>query len=347
MSNIEWTDCTWNPVIGCRHVAEGCRHCYAETMSKRLAAMGQKDYASILEAKGKFNGSAITRPETLAEPLLWKKPRMVFVNSMSDLFHEDVPFEFVAAVFGVMAACPQHTFQLLTKRPERALEFFGFRWATGARYEGCGYRSACTADGRRFLGDAMPYDGALAWPLKNVWLGVSVATQADADKNIPILLKCPAAVRFVSAEPLIEAVNLRELNAVATAVRDGKPLVVRDQVDALGGVGGGPLAMLLGYGEKRASLDWIIVGGESGHSARPCDVAWIRSVVEQCKSAGVPCFVKQLGAKPFEQNAYTTPSSFDVWRKGYELKDRKGGDPSEWPEDLRVREWPKAEAAHG
>lgn len=358
MTKIEWTDATWNPVIGCRHVSEGCRHCYAETMSKRLAAMGQEDYASILDANGRFSGKATTRPETLAEPLRWKKPRMVFVNSMSDLFHEDVPFEFVAAVFGVMAACPQHTFQVLTKRPERALKFF--EWCEG--------RDSCNGPSDLCVQHAHETQSVIDahkdwehvcegdppdWPLKNVWLGVSVATQADADKNIPILLKCPAAVRFVSAEPLIEAVNLRELNAVATAVRDGKPLVVRDQVDALGGVGGGPLAMLLGYGEKRAALDWIIVGGESGPSARPCDIAWIRSIVEQCKAARVPCFVKQIGALPVIDKAdiYEAANAGVRIPRGqkvaaFNLKDRKGGDPNEWPEDLRVREFPESEVAH-
>lgn len=368
-TKIEWTDTTWNPVIGCRHVAEGCRHCYAETMSKRLAAMGKKDYASILDAKGKFNGRAITRPETLAEPLHWKKLRRVFVNSMSDLFHEDVPFEFIAAVFGIMAACPQHTFQVLTKRPERALEFMQWRWRpanvpnTGrtpgghpARMIGGvkGWNNSepsramadCVSwayefgsdDVRDKLTDAIPI--TVSSPLPNVEFGVSLSDQGTADYAVPLVLRIPAAVRFVSAEPLIEAVNLRELNAVATAVRDGKPLVVRDQVDALGGVGGGPLAMLLGYGEKRAALDWIIVGGESGPSARPCDVAWIRSIAQQCKAAGVPVFVKQLGANPHEQFG-----GAGALRPMLKRGNRKGGDPAEWPEDLRVREWPNTEPA--
>ena len=186
-----------------------------------------------------------------------------------------------------------------------------------------------------------------------MWLGVSVATQADADKNVPVLLKCPTAIRFVSAEPLIEAVNLRELNAVAMAVRDGKPLVVRDQVDALAGVGGGPFAMLFGYGEKRAALDWVIVGGESGPGARPCDVAWIRSIVEQCKSAGVPVFTKQVGSRPvsFATVDFGPPENrtYDMQSQmyHYRLADRKGGDTEEWSEDLRVRQFPPAEAFHG
>lgn len=309
-SNIEWTDCTWNPVIGCRHVAEGCRHCYAETMSKRLAAMGQRDYASILTKDGKFNGKAITRPATLAEPLHWKKPRMVFVNSMSDLFHEDVPFEFIAAVFGVMAACPQHTFQVLTKRPQRAKDFF--EWADvnigepdyfARFFDGTPVRQIY-ADGR-----AEPTSD---WPLKNVWLGVSIATQPDADKNIPVLLKCPAAVRFVSAEPLIREVFLQQ-----------------NWINAL---------LCQACGTK--ALNWVIVGGESGAYARPCDVAWIRSIVEQCKAAAVPVFVKQLGSNSQEQFGGS-----GALRPRLKSRNIKGGDPSEWPEDLRVREFPKCEAA--
>lgn len=337
-TKIEWTDTTWNPVIGCRHVAEGCRHCYAETMSKRLAAMGKKDYASILDAKGKFNGRAITRPETLAEPLHWKKPRRVFVNSMSDLFHEDVPFEFIAAVFGIMAACPQHTFQVLTKRPERALAFLN--WADEnigepdyyARFFDCdpATRQAST-DGR-----AEPTSD---WPLKNVWLGTSIATQADADKNVPVLLKCPASVRFVSAEPLIEAVSFTRVIESPT----GEPTVHRWLQSGLG--------KLLGY-EGSPCLDWVIVGGESGPGARPCDIAWIRSIVEQCKAARVPCFVKQIGALPVIDKAdiYEAANAGVRIPRGqkvaaFNLKDRKGGDPNEWPEDLRVREWPNTEPA--
>jgi protein gp37 len=322
MTNIEWTDSTWNPVIGCRHVAEGCRHCYAETMSKRLAAMGQKDYASILtlpsatEPGGKFNGKAVTRPETLAEPLRWKKPRMVFVNSMSDLFHEDVPFEFIAAVFGVMAACPQHTFQVLTKRPARALEFY--EWADQNIGEPDYY---LPFTGKYGMPEGRINEISADWPLKNVWLGVSAAHQPDADALIPILLKCPAAVRFVSAEPLVEKLDF------AFDHECGDPPHWRCP----------PIP------------DWVIVGGESGPGARPCDIAWVRSIVEQCKSAGVPCFVKQLGAdvrcKPAEAWPAGTKWFVDgVNRVG--LHDRKGGDPSEWPEDLRAREFPKQEPAH-
>lgn len=342
MSNIEWTDVTWNPVIGCRHVAEGCRHCYAETMSKRLAAMGQKDYASILDAKGKFNGKAIARPATLAEPLSWKKPRMVFVNSMSDLFHEDVSFEFIAAVFGVMAACPQHTFQVLTKRPDRALAFFewiktapisepfergGKQFGVPRELTVCSMQLEAEAEtdvDRASFGSIYEMAGAVvainkpAWPLKNVWLGVSIATQADADKNIPVLLKCTASVRFVSAEPLIEAVSLQRF-----MFEDCPSECVSKSHERAG------------HRVPNGALDWVIVGGESGPGARPCDLEWVRSIVQQCEAAGVSCFVKQMGTKwAIAQPGWGTAR----------CDDRKGGKPDRWPEDLRVRQFP--EVAH-
>lgn len=293
-----WTERTWNPVIGCRKIAAGCKSCYAETMSKRLAAMGQKDYATVLTPEGKFNGRAITRPGTLAEPLRWKKPRMVFVNSMSDLFHEDVPFEFIAACYGVMAACPQHTFQILTKRPGRMLAFF--EWV--ARFAGkaqeaalCKNRAADNIDYRilRWNGDDP------VWPLKNVWLGVSIATQADADANIPVLLQCPAAVRFVSAEPLIGEVKFR--------------------------TGNNWTAIMLGCGDVRGpTLNWVIVGCESGPSPRAWDTYEhnARSIIDQCVAAGVAVFHKQMP-----------------------VNGRKSGDHEQWPKWARVRQWPKADAA--
>lgn len=237
--------------------------------------------------------------KSLDKPLRWRKPKRVRV--LSDLFHEDVPFEFVAAVFGVMAACPQHTFQVLTKRPERALEFFEWIDAKAAgddtvantprefavmqawRHDGPENGLYCrgfNTDSKHALGE---------WPLKNVWLGVSIATQADADKNIPELLQCPAAVRFVSAEPLIEAVEIQ--GALETW-----------QCKKCGAASSQPGGECQAFEfcededvERLPGLDWVIVGGESGPGARPCDVAWIRSIVEQCKAAGVPVFVTNRG----------------------------------------------------
>lgn len=329
MTNIEWTDATWNPVIGCAHVAEGCRNCYAEKMSKRLAAMGQDDYAQVLTPGSHFNGKAIPRPATLAEPLRWRKPRKVFVNSMSDLFHKDVPFAFIAAVYGVMAAYPQHTFQILTKRPERMLEFMGWM-DRNADHNGCTCGFVAAKCLRAVLPEfkfPSPNTEVPEFHLPNVWHGTSVAEQKDADKNIPLLLKVPSAVRFISAEPLIGPVTLERPNWVGSKLTD--PV---EQPDGTRGC-----TWLDDF------IDWVIVGGESGPGARPCDVAWIRSIVDQCKAAGVPCFVKQLGAFPVEN----TGDKYGVMYPVSRIKDRKGGDPSEWPADLRVREFPATAAREG
>lgn len=345
-SNIEWTDTTWNPVAGCAKVSAGCKHCYAETMAARhvlmSAAQGRTSpYLPVVDAeRRRWRGNFITLPERLADPLSWRKPRRVFVNSMSDLFGEGVPFEFIAAVFGVMAATPRHTYQALTKRPARMVEFFA--WCTEvAADEFCGSRvdlviaSAAThvngdAWDRNLDRAGMAVEGGV-WPLPNVWLGVSTEDQATADERIPLLLQVPA-VRFISAEPLLGPINLRRL---------------RNGGDALWPRSGG--------------LDWIIVGGESGPGARPCDVSWIRSIVRQCDEAGIPVFVKQLGAR-----ARGVPSCMGCEGERFDgdrcercadvveiadgqrvlhLRDPKGGDPAEWPEDLRVRQWPR-EVAH-
>ena len=290
MSKIEWTDETWNPVTGCTKVSAGCKHCYAEQLFPRP-----------------YPGRAFTdvqlHPERLKRPCHWRKPRRVFVNSMSDLFHEAVPDEFLDRVFAVMALSPQHTFQVLTKRPERMRDYLlalqdnedvGTEPWADAAVATVGDPYAC-----HVVDDA-------DWPLSNVWLGVSVEDQEAADARIPLLMETPAAVRFLSCEPLLGRIDLRL------------------------GPSGAPLNRWCGYYcDDRTCLDWVIVGGESGPQARPCDLAWIRSLINQCRRAGVSCFVKQLGKRPVMGDVQVS------------LRDSKGGDPSEWPEDLRVREWPR------
>jgi protein gp37 len=289
-SPIQWTDATWNPVRGCSRVSEGCRNCYAEGVAARFAGPGRpyEGLARFTPRGPQWTGEIRLVAELLEQPLRWRKPRRVFVNSMSDLFHEDVPFRFIASVFGHMHSAPRHTFQVLTKRAARMREFvewFRREWLGGS--------------------DAFPRQ----YP--HVWLGVSVEDQAAADERIPHLLATPAAVRFLSCEPLLGPVDLRE----AGPMPDG---------DSLGNG-------LHNWGTN-TGVDWVIVGGESGRRARPLEVAWARSLVEQCRAAAVPVFVKQLGA---------------VWAREsnhYPLGDAAGGDPAEWPEDLRVREMPSPEA---
>lgn len=339
---IEWTDVSWNPVRGCSRVSAGCENCYAENVARRFSGPGMP-YEGLVrikdgKARAQWNGTVRFVAERLADPLTWKKPKRVFVNSMSDLFHDGVSFEQIAAIFGAMAACPQHTFQVLTKRPERARAFF--RWYEGesgaggspyaAVYEA---RSVLAHTGMPHVRDAL--SGAQEdWPLANVWLGVSVEDQRSADERIPHLLECPAAVRWVSYEPALEAVDFR------CAAFNGA-----DSFSAMAGI------------------DWIVVGGESGPGARPFDLAWARSVIAQCAEAGTACFVKQLGARPVDASQSSVVSDVGVvmhstthecaehWAPQYEggrvvrpapvrLKDRKGGAMIEWPTDLCVRQWP-------
>lgn len=333
-TSIEWTDVTWNPVRGCSRVSEGCRHCYAERQAARFRGDDDPFHGFAYSDKSgpHWTGKVELIPSKLDEPLRWRKPRRVFVNSMSDLFHERLSDEAIAAVFGVMAACQQHTFQVLTKRPERMRE-----WVRGSG-------EALTFDaGEKLAGDngwCHAHEGE-AWPLPNVHLGVSVENQETADARIPLLLQTPAALRFVSYEPALGPVDLQEIRDGSWYDREGA-----DRYDALFGrswwrdgevgVGGGP------------AIDWLIVGGESGPGARPCDVAWIRAAVEQCRGAGVPVFVKQLGARPIGEpwvkaNGKVVTMHHHIARRGeIVLSHPRGGDPSEWPEDLRrvLREMP-------
>ncbi len=240
---------------------------------------------------------------------------------MSDLFHEKVPDGFIDQVFAVMGACPQHTFQVLTKRPERMAVYVrglnsrhtldgNFQLspqAALAKVRMPAHKSVTTL--YRELSDLL----VAPWPLPNVWPGVTVENQAAADERIPLLLQTPAAVRFVSCEPLLEHVSFSWLNPRIKVGRN-------DHLDGL------------------RALDWVIVGGESGPGARPCHVNWIRSIRDQCRRAGVACFIKQLGSKPLGPRVDGHP---DAVLGEWPLKSRAGADPAEWPADLRVREYPK------
>ncbi len=235
-TKIEWTDETWNPVTGCTKVSAGCANCYAERMARRLA--GRYGYP---EAPHHFD--VTLHPERLEQPLRWRKPRRVFVCSMGDLFHEDVPYSWVEDILRIALWTPQHTYQILTKRPER------MRVA---------YRTFCQTFN----------EGYPTKPLPNVWLGVSCENQDAADARIPPLLQTPAAVRFVSAEPLLGAIDLGLVNEH-----------------------GGPADFA-----RINGLHWLIVGGESGPGARPMHPDWARGLRDQAQTAGVPFFFKQHGA---------------------------------------------------
>jgi protein gp37 len=335
-TSIEWTDASWNPVRGCTKVSEGCRHCWAMRMAARMSKPGQwgHGFGRFRDGAPEWTGRVELVPGMLSAPLRWRKPRRVFLSSF-DLFHEALPDEAIDRVFAVMALARQHTFQVLTKRPERMRRYLETpRECLG--YAGdpvvapvmhVAWRAGQLVEDGDVQADAVSCG---PWPLPNVWLGVSVEDQATADERIPLLLQTPAAVRFVSYEPALGPVDFRSLRCGPS--RDA-------WLDALGGMRGAAHSLKDGRG-----LDWIIVGGESGPGARPFDVVWARAVVGQCKDAGVACFVKQLGAVPFD-GAFCGHGPADaahldngcIWR----LSNRMGVDPLEWPKDLRVREFPE------
>ena len=317
MSNIEWTEKTWNPITGCDKVSEGCIHCYAETLANRF--WGDRAFGDV-----QFHA------ERLQQPLKRKKPTMWFVNSMSDLFHESVSFECIAAIFGVMAVTPHHTYQVLTKRPQRMLEFFEWLQSTDADpWTECHFWALQNDDQAESL-HQLDYKGNYPWPLSNLWLGVTVENQRTADERIPLLPQTPAAVRFLSCEPLLGEIDLTCIESEAGWV-----------IDCLSGeADNDSFPSLQGAGHARKkfpAIDWVITGGESSAKARACDIVWIRSIVEQCREAGVSCFVKQLGHSP----VITTWSEDDgkiIYP--YNLSTGKGNNPDDWPDDLRVREMP-------
>lgn len=252
-TNIEWTDAVWNPVTGCTKVSAGCRNCYAETIANRF----WKDR--------KFT-DVVCHEDRLEQPLHWKKPRMIFVNSMSDLFHEDVPYSFMRKCFTTMYRANEHTYQILTKRPQRMLDFMKVE---SARFGIAGH----------------------------IWLGVSVEDQKTADERIPMLLKIPAKVRWISIEPLLEDISKS---------------FMRWTMEMEGWI--------------KTNEIWVVIGGESGPKARPCNTFWIKNIVEICQIQNIPVFVKQLGSNPI--------GSMTV-KKG------KNSVYDYFPDYIKVREYPE------
>lgn len=265
-TSIEWTDKTWNPVSGCSHVSAGCKNCYAEKIANRFK--GSKAFP---------DGFKVTlHPERLNDPYKWKTyPLRIFVNSMSDLFHEDVPYPFVLRCWLTMCGNPQQIFQVLTKRPARMLGFF--KWMK---------------DEKGLELDVQP----------NIWLGVSVENQATALERVPLLLQTPAAIRFLSCEPLLGPVDLTCMDQTSESDPGYNALTCGPDDE-------GPLQTV---------IDWVIVGGESGPGARPMNPDWARSIRHQCREAGTAFFMKQMGG----------------------LRD-KGGALGSMPIDLRFREFPE------
>lgn len=292
-TTIEWTDATWNPITGCTLVSEGCRHCYAATLAAtRLKNHPSRTGLARINAAGeaKFTGEVRLNKDWLDQPLRWGRPRRIFVCAHGDLFHEAVPDEWIDHVFAVMALAPQHTFQVLTKRPERAREYLSSLLSEFGQLVGwtVRFRDAARKAGA-LLGDLSSIR-ATTWPLPNVWIGTSVEDEATADARIPHLLATPAAVRFVSAEPLLGPVDLMPYLFIVT----------HDDARLECGCSDEPLpfhdpATTNPDDISTPRLDWVIVGGESGKHARPMHPDWARSLRDQCVAAGVPFFFKQWG----------------------------------------------------
>lgn len=270
-TKIQWTDATWNPLRGCSRVSEGCRNCYAESVAHRFSGPGMpyEGLTRIVNGHPAWTGEVRMIPELLDQPLRWRKPRRIFVNSMSDLFHENVPDYFIDRVFGVMWAChvcdKQHVFQILTKRAKRMRDYMmqdrRAQWARAAAFVAGGYDP-----------DGMFDDIAnLQGPHPRIWLGVSAENQPAADDRIQQLMETPAAVRWVSLEPLLGQISLVVPfdGATVNAARGALPGIPR--------------------------LDWVVVGGESGPHARPMHPEWARALRDQCRDAKVQFFFKQWG----------------------------------------------------
>lgn len=293
-TKIQWSEATWNFATGCTKVSAGCTNCYIERTPPFRIAGRKFDKPGVGGATG-----IVLHEDRLGLPLRWRKPRRIFVNSLADIFHAEVPTELVAKAFAVMVAAPHHTFQLLTKRHARmrAILTSDVFWLMVSQELGR-------------LWNAPP-----PTPLRTIpdwiWVGVSVESQQWAEPRIEALMDVPAAVRWVSAEPLLGPLNIGDL------------LTVQDPPE------GAVMEFFGGRPGEFPAIRWVVGGGESGPRARPCDPDWLRSLRDQCSAAGVAYFNKQMGA---------------VWARA-NGGDSHGGDWSLWPDDLKVRQYPATREA--
>ena len=252
MSKIEWTEKTWNPITGCTPISPGCLNCYAKKMALRIQAMGVKKYR---------NGFDVTCHINSVEPFARKKPTKYFVGSMTDIFHDDVPRDFLESIFSEMAILDRHIFIILTKRPERMHQLFN---------DEDFQESVTYIEGETDTG--VDGYGYLPWPLPNVWLCVTAENQEFADKRVPLLLDTPAAVRGLSIEPMLSAVHLWPIDGV---IYDGGMPVPWQKFDKPG-------------------IDWVVCGCESGPKARPMNEQWAVDLKNECVDAGISFFLKQM-----------------------------------------------------
>lgn len=337
-TKIQWADKVWNPIAGCSIHSPGCAGCYAMPMAARLEAMSiayeaehggdpgplehYRGLTKPTKAGPVWTGKIAVAPDSIfLAPLKWRKPVRIFVNSMSDLFHEAVPDAVIDQIFRTMSAASHHTFLVLTKRAERMRA----------------YLSDPTLHGR------VRFESRPPWPLPNVWLGVSVEDQRRFNERVACLIDTPAALRWISAEPMIGPIDMTKLPMFS--VIDPESVSFFDSLRAE------PKTYSFRRGAPTFKpLDFVVAGGESGRGARPLYLSWIRGLREQCVSAGVPIFIKQLGKScVMDRTDAATPvalgAGWDSLSPGSELgivrfRDSHGGDPAEWPRDMRVREFP-------
>lgn len=333
-TSIEWADKTWNCLRGCSLTSDGCRNCYAMRQAHRFSGPGGPyEGLTVLTATGpKWSGEVREVPGKLGEPMGWRKPSRIFVNSMSDVFHDDVSDGFIDRMFGVMMLCPQHIFQILTKRPERMFQYMN-EPGRAAAVMAAAAREAFDQDTLVARHGKMPKTAEYhweapdelahiqvkggTWPPPNVWLGTSVENQKTADIRVPLLVQTMAAVRWLSVEPMLGPVNL-------------------------GLLGTCPKTWGVGYCLLADRIHWVVCGGESGPGARSFDVHWADNLMRECRSTRVAFFMKQVGSRPIRSDLHVPvdgkqPSTREIRIR---MNDRKGGDMSEWPKDLRVREYP-------
>lgn len=333
---ITWTNRTWNCIRGCSRVSSGCGDstgggCYAERQAYRFSGKGQPYEGLVrMTPKGpRWTGDVRFVEEHLIDPLRWSEPSMIFVNSMSDLFHERVTDQQVIDIFGIMVLAHWHKFQVLTKRPERMRDFM-----LGGDHGIIEQFSRIMSGGGigpkqmfRALDRKRREKVALQWPPPNVWLGVSAEDQRTADERIPFLLDTPAAIRWLSAEPLLGPISL---------IYDDPYPWVRNY---LHGTRAMPDCDDPAW-DKRGGLDWVVVGGESGPGARPMNIEWIRSIMAECKATSTPIFVKQLGSNAIGKITSASLEPVALNKNGW-ICHSKGGEIAEFPKDLQVREFPK------
>lgn len=348
-TNIEWADHTWNPTRGCSLalmpgpegkpvLREGCRNCYAKALAARFSGPGlaYEGFAMWQGGAPHWTGRVEVVESKVEDPLKWKEPARIFVDSMSDIFHEKLQDLEIIEIIAVMAMAHWHTFQVLTKRPDRMQRLLS-DWQFWEAVMAAVTFLQADWNGRHRPSQQLAIAG-FEVPLKNVWWGASIEDRASAAYVIPFLLKTPSYVRWLSCEPLLEDVGLSDYLWGPDEPCSDCPK------DADCGCGFMTRAEL-----GLPTIDWAVIGLESGKDARPGDPAWIRTGVKDCIAAKLPVFVKQLGAVVVS-NGITGPS--EHWPTGtqktdngtgkwhFHLKDKKGGDMAEWPEDLRVRQYP-------